>query len=35
MDYNVNFSGGTVFHSFLGEAISDIESVKSLIKIVF
>ncbi|MDD5760448.1 MAG: ribonucleoside triphosphate reductase [Candidatus Pacebacteria bacterium] len=29
------FTGGTVFHAFLGEAISDPEAVKSLIKIVF
>ncbi len=29
------FSGGTVFHAFLGEAVSDSESVRSLIKIVF
>lgn len=31
----VKYSGGTVFHSFLGEAVSDSESVKSLIKIIF
>ena len=29
------FSGGTVFHAFLGESISDPKAVKSLIKIVF
>ncbi len=29
------YTGGTVFHAFLGEAVSDSESVKSLIKIVF
>jgi ribonucleoside-triphosphate reductase len=31
----IKYTGGTVFHAFLGEAISDPESVKSLIKIVF
>ena len=29
------YTGGTVFHAFLGEAISDPEAVKSLIKLVF
>ena len=29
------YTGGTVFHAFLGEAVSDPKSVKSLIKIVF
>ena len=29
------YTGGTVFHSFLGEAVSDSSAVKSLIKIVF
>lgn len=29
------YTGGTVFHAFLGEAISDPEAVKSLIKVVF
>lgn len=29
------YTGGTVLHAFLGEAISDIQSVKSLIKISF
>ena len=34
-ELQTKYTGGTVFHSFLGEAISDSESVKSLIKIVF
>jgi len=29
------YTGGTVFHAFLGEAISDPEAVKSLIKVIF
>ncbi|MDQ5882790.1 MAG: hypothetical protein QG648_143 [Patescibacteria group bacterium] len=29
------YTGGTVFHAFLGEAVSDTQSVKSLIRIVF
>ncbi|NMB92317.1 MAG: ribonucleoside triphosphate reductase [Parcubacteria group bacterium] len=31
----IKYTGGTVFHAFLGEAISDQKSVKNLIKIVF
>ena len=34
-ELQIKYSGGTVFHAFLGEAVSDSESVKSLIKIVF
>lgn len=34
-ELQTKYTGGTVFHSFLGEAVSDSESVKSLIKIVF
>lgn len=29
------YTGGTVFHAFLGEAITDPEAVKSLVKLVF
>jgi len=29
------YTGGTVFHAFLGESISDTKSVRSLIKIIF
>ncbi len=34
-ELQTKYSGGTVFHAFLGEAISDPEAVKSLIKLVF
>ena len=34
-ELQTKYTGGTVFHAFLGEAVSDSESVKSLIKIVF
>ena len=29
------YTGGTVFHAFLGESVSDIKTVKSFVKIVF
>jgi len=34
-ELQIKYTGGVVFHAFLGEAISDSEAVKSLIKIVF
>ncbi len=34
-ELQTKYTGGTVFHAFLGEAVSNSESVKSLIKIVF
>ena len=34
-ELQTKYTGGCVFHAFLGEAVSDFESVKSLIKIVF
>lgn len=34
-DLQTKYTGGTVFHAFLGEAISDYETVKSLIKTIF
>ncbi|MGE4554671.1 MAG: ribonucleoside triphosphate reductase [Candidatus Paceibacterota bacterium] len=34
-ELQIKYTGGTVFHAFLGEAISDYHSVKSLIKTIF
>jgi len=34
-ELQIKYTGGTVFHAFLGEAVSDSEVVKSLIKTVF
>lgn len=34
-ELQTRYTGGTVFHAFLGEAVSDSETVKSLIKTVF
>jgi len=34
-ELQIKYTGGTVFHSFLGEAVSDPSAVKSLLKIVF
>ncbi|MGC8880720.1 MAG: ribonucleoside triphosphate reductase [Minisyncoccia bacterium] len=34
-ELQIKYTGGTVFHAFLGEAVSDTETVKSLIKTIF
>ncbi|MBP8617854.1 MAG: Anaerobic ribonucleoside-triphosphate reductase [Parcubacteria group bacterium ADurb.Bin305] len=34
-ELQTKYTGGTVFHAFLGEAVSDTETVRSLIKTVF
>ena len=34
-EFQIKYTGGTVFHAFLGEKISDVSVVKSLIKKVF
>lgn len=34
-DLQTKYTGGTVFHAFLGESINDYETVKSLIKTIF
>jgi ribonucleoside-triphosphate reductase len=33
--FQTKYTGGTVFHAFLGESVSDTKSVRSLIKIIF
>jgi len=34
-ELQTKYTGGTVFHAFLGEAVSDPSTIKSLLKIVF